>query len=149
MTEIRFYHLERQSLEAVLPAMLVKALERQWRTVVQAATDERTEALANLLWTSADDNFIPHGTKADGYAALQPIWLTATGENPNGATVRFFVDGAAAGSLDGLDLAVIIFDGNDSEAVSRAREDWKRFKSSGHQTTYWQQDDHGRWQNRA
>ncbi len=149
MTEIRFYHLERQTLEAVLPAMLVKGLERQWRAVVQAATDERAEALANLLWTAADDSFIPHGTKADGFAALQPIWLTASGENPNGATVRFFVDGAGAGNLDGLDLAVIIFDGNDSDAVSRAREDWQRFKSLGLQISYWQQDEQGRWQNRA
>lgn len=129
--------------------MLAKGLERQWRAVVQTGSDERAEALASLLWTVAEDGFIPHGTKADGFAALQPVWLTATGENPNGAKVRFYVDGAVVGSLEGLDLAIIIFDGNDSEALSRAREDWKHFKTLGLQISYWQQDEQGRWQNRA
>jgi DNA polymerase III subunit chi len=149
MTEVRFYHLEHQSLDGVLPGMLVKGLDREWRAVVQMGSEERVEALANLLWTSADDNFLPHGTKADGHPALQPIWLTAADENPNGANVRFYVDGAQAGDITGLTLAVIIFDGNDAEAVTKAREDWKRFKAMGCEVSYWQQDDQGRWQNRA
>lgn len=149
MTEVFFYHLERLPLEAVLPAMLAKTLERQWRAVVQAGSEERAEALANHLWTNADDSFIPHGSKSDGYAALQPIWLTAIDENPNGATVRFYVDGAAAGDVGSLERAVIIFDGRDSDAVTRARDDWKRFKSDGFQVSYWQQNAQGRWENKA
>ena len=45
MTEVLFYHLQRQPLEAVLPTLLVKSLERGWRAVVQATTDERLAAL--------------------------------------------------------------------------------------------------------
>lgn len=149
MSEVRFYHLERQTLDQVLPGMLLKGLERGWRAVVQTGSDERAEALSSQLWTHSDESFIPHGSKPDGCAELQPIWLTASDENPNKATVRFHVDGARAGDLAGLELAVIIFDGNDADAVSAAREDWKRFKAEGHEVSYWQQDEQGRWQNRA
>ena len=37
----------------------------------------------------------------------------------------------------------------DPAAVDAAREGWKRFRSGGHEVSYWQQDEQGRWQNRA
>lgn len=149
MTPVFFYHLERQPLETVLPKMLHTSLERGWRAVVQAGSEERAEALAALLWSFDDESFLPHGTKADGFPDLQPIWLTAADENPNSATIRFYVDNAAVGDVEGLTRAVIIFDGNDAEAVETARSGWKRFRGAGHEVSYWQQDDQGRWQNKA
>ena len=62
MTEVVFYHLQRQPLEQVLPDLLERSLERGWRVVVQASSDERVEALDAHLWTYRDDNFLPHGT---------------------------------------------------------------------------------------
>jgi DNA polymerase-3 subunit chi len=50
-TEIYFYHLEKRSLEQVLPTLLERSLERGWRAAVQAASEERVEALNTLLWT--------------------------------------------------------------------------------------------------
>ena len=149
MTEVRFYHLERQPLDKVLPRMLQMGLERGWRAVVQAGSEERVEALSSLLWTFDDEAFLPHGSKADGAAELQPVWLTASDENPNSAVVKFFVDGARPRDIAGLVRAVIIFDGGDEAAVASAREDWKRFKSEGCEVSYWQQDGEGRWQDRA
>ena len=149
MTEVWFFHLERQPLEKVLPSQLQRSMERGWRVVVQAGSEERAEALSSLLWTFDEESFIPHGTKTDGLAALQPIWLTAIDENPNGATVRFYVDGAEPGGIEGLTRAVILIDGGDGEAVQRARDGWKRCKALGHAISYWQQDEQGRWQNRA
>ena len=149
MAEIRFYQLDRQPLESVLPSMLTKALERQWRSVVQAGSAERSEALAALLWTGSDESFIPHGTRADGFAELQPIWLTDDDDNPNSATVRFYVDGAMPGDALAPQLTVIVFDGADGDAVSGARDAWKRFKAAGHQVTFWKQEDDGRWVNQA
>ncbi|MGH6855576.1 MAG: DNA polymerase III subunit chi [Aestuariivirga sp.] len=149
MTEVRFYHLERQPLDSILPRMLQAGLERGWRAVVQASSSERVESLSNLLWIFDDNAFLPHGSQADGAAHLQPIWLTAADENPNGANVRFYVDGARPLDITGLTRAVVIFDGNDEAAVALAREDWKRFQSEGSEVSYWQQDDQGRWQNLA
>ena len=91
MTEILFYHLKGQTPEQVLPALLVKSLERGWRVVVQASSDERVEALDAHLWTWRDDSFLPHGTWRDAEAAEQPIVLTVNDENPNRATVRFLI----------------------------------------------------------
>ena len=149
MTLVFFYHLERQPLDAVLPKLLATSLERGWRVVVQAASEERAEALASQLWGFEDESFLPHGTKTDGFADLQPIWLTALDENPNNANIRFYVDGAEVGDIGGLTRAVIMFDGNDARAVEAARAGWKRFKAAGHEVSYWQQDEQGRWQNRA
>jgi DNA polymerase-3 subunit chi len=149
MTSVFFYHLERQPLEQILPRMLVTSLERGWRVVVQAGSVERAEALASHLWSFDDESFLPHGTSADGHPELQPVWLTATDENPNLSNVRFYVDGAPIANIAGLTRAVIIFDGNDNPALEQARTEWKRLKSEGHEVTYWQQDAAGRWQNRA
>jgi DNA polymerase-3 subunit chi len=62
VTEVLFYHLHRQPIERVLPALLEKSLERGWRVVVQAASEERVEALDAHLWTYSDDGFLPLGT---------------------------------------------------------------------------------------
>jgi DNA polymerase-3 subunit chi len=149
MTPVFFYQLQTQPLEVVLPKLLATSLERGWRVVVQAGSDERAEALADQLWSQDKEGFLPHGTKADGFPDRQPVWITATDEKPNNANVRFYVDGAAVGDVAGLTRAVIMFDGNDTDALDAARAEWKRFRANGHEVSFWQQDDQGRWQNRA
>lgn len=149
MTEVLFYHLERQPLDKVLPQLLTRSRDRGWRVVVQAESDERVEALSTLLWTFTDESFLAHGTARDGMAELQPIWLTASGENPNGASVRFFVGGTSPETYVGLERAVLLIDGADPEAVEKGRALWKDAVANGHQVSYWQQDEDGRWQNRA
>ena len=67
--EVVFYHLLHKPLEAALPQLLLKCLERDWKVVVQTGTEQRCNALDAHLWTFSDDSFLPHGTKADGYAA--------------------------------------------------------------------------------
>jgi DNA polymerase-3 subunit chi len=63
--------------------------------------------------------------------------------------VLFLVDGAELEDAAGLERAVFLFDGRDGEAVERARETWKTVKAVGHEVSYWQQDESGRWVNRA
>jgi DNA polymerase III subunit chi len=149
MAEVLFYHLERQPLDRVLPQLLERSRERGWRVVVQADSEERVEALSSLLWTYADDSFLAHGSARDGMAELQPVWLTSSADNPNAATVRFFVSGATPSGYEGLTRAVLLIDGGDSEAVERARAVWKAALALGHEVSYWQQDEQGRWRNRA
>lgn len=149
MTEVLFYHLQRQPLEAVLPKLLELSLDRGWRVVVEAGSEERVEALDAHLWTYADESFLPHGTTKDVNAAQQPVLITTGSDAPNGANVRFFVDGAAPSTIEGLMRAVILFDGNDGDAVEAARAHWRTLKAAGHALTYWQQDGEGRWQKRA
>lgn len=149
MAEVLFYHLERQPLEQVLPTLLEKSLERGWKAVVQAGGDERLDALDLALWTYREDSFLPHGTRRDGPPERQPVFLTTGPENPNAASVRFLVDGADAETFDGHARYVYLFDGNDAEALARARAAWKRAKAAGCEVTYWQQSDTGRFERKA
>lgn len=150
MTEVRFYHLIDQKLERVLPQLLEISLDRGWRVVVQAASEERVEALDAHLWTYRDDSFLPHGVARNADAAEQPILLTANDGNANKANVRFLIDGAPIpDDASGYDRLVLIFDGTDDEAVARAREQWAQAKAQGHEASYWQPDENGRWVQKA
>jgi DNA polymerase-3 subunit chi len=147
--EVFFYHLERQPLERVLPSLLEKTLERGWRAVVQSGSDERLEALDLALWTYAEDSFLPHGSRKDGSAADQPVYLTLSDDNPNGAGVRFLVDGAEAAAFEGASRFVYLFDGRDPEATERARGQWRAAKAAGHAVTYWREKEKGGWEKQA
>jgi DNA polymerase-3 subunit chi len=150
MTEVLFYHLHQQPLERVLPMLLEKSLERGWRVVVQASSEERIEALDAHLWTFSDDGFLPHGTWRDAEAREQPVLLTVNDDNPNGATVRFLLDGAPVpADATGYERIVLLFDGADPDAVDAARARWSEAKSNGFDVTYWQADERGRWQRKG
>lgn len=149
MTDVLFYHLEHFPLERVLPSLVEKTLERGWRAVVQAGSEERVEALDTLLWTYREDSFLPHGTKRDGRDAEQPVFLTSDTANPNGAQVRFLVDGAETHELAAYTRVVYLFDGRDETAVQQARGSWKAARDAGCAVTYWQQSAEGRWEKKA
>jgi DNA polymerase-3 subunit chi len=149
VTEILFYHLERQPLERVLPELLEKCLERGWRAVVQVSSEERLEAIDAHLWTYRDEAFLPHATQKDGTPEGQPIWLTTEDGNPNRANVRFLADGAEAADISAYQRVVMLFDGTDPDAVAAARESWKKMKADGHEATYWQQSERGRWEKKG
>jgi DNA polymerase-3 subunit chi len=158
MTEIRFYHLQRTRLEDTLPVMLERCYARGERALVMAGSPERVEALAAHLWTYRPDSFLPHGTAKDGEAGAQPIFLTAGTENPdgnpansnpNGAQVLILSDGATHPAIGDFRLACELFDGHDEEAVAAARQRWQVYKQAGHALTYFQQDQAGKWEEKA
>ena len=146
MTEISFYHLEHSPLERALPKLLEKVLERGLRALVLAGSEERVEALNTVLWTFQQRSFLPHGAAKDGFASMQPIYLTTLQENPNAASVLVLVDGTDHDDLTSFDRCLFLFDGKDADAVADARERWRTGKSAGHDITYWQQTPEGRWE---
>ncbi|MGQ3672120.1 DNA polymerase III subunit chi [Xanthobacter sp. TB0136] len=149
MTEVLFYHLERRPLEAVLPTLLEKSLERGWRCVVQCASPERRDALDTHLWTYSDSSFLPHGTQAQPRPERQPVLLTTMPDNPNNAQIRFLLDGVPLADTATYVRVVHLFDGHDDEQVQAARMRWRETKAEGHEMTYWQQDENGRWVRKA
>lgn len=150
MTEILFYHLQGQKLEGVLTPLLEKSLERGWKVAVQGATEERIDALDAHLWTYRDDGFLPHGTWRETDAALQPVLLTLDEANPSEATVRFLIEGAAVpADAASYQRLVLVFDGDDDDAVAAARAQWTDAKAKGFTATYWQPDEQGRWVKKA
>jgi len=150
MTEILFYHLKGQTPEQVLPALLQKSLDRGWRVVVQGSSEERIEALDAHLWTWRDDSFLPHGTWRDAEAAQQPIVLTLYEDNPNAAVVRVLIEGATMpDDASAYQRVVLLFDGEDPDAVEAARARWSAAKSAGFEVAYWQADEKGGWRRQA
>jgi DNA polymerase-3 subunit chi len=150
VTEAWFYHLQRQPLERVLPMLLERTLARGWKAVVQVGGEERLAFLDDHLWTYADDSFLPHVTQREPDAAANPIVLALDEGNPNGAQVRFLVDGAGLpADMASYERLMLIFDGNDDEALARARSEWGRAKSAGISASYWQQDESGKWDKKA
>jgi DNA polymerase-3 subunit chi len=149
MSDVAFYHLTKFSLEQALPKLLEKTLEVGKRAVVLVDGERRAEQLCDALWTYSPESFLPHGTKKDGSADQQPIWITEAGENPNNAQFLFLSDGKDHDDLSAFERCFVVFDGNNDTIVQKARQQWKIFKDQGHDLTYWQQTDAGGWQKKA
>src|SRR4051794_29140050 len=69
---------------------------------------------------------------------------------PTGPNVRFLVDNAALPADCGAyERLVVVFNGDDGDALASARAAWIDCKSRGFEVTYWQADERGRWQRRG
>ena len=148
MTEVYFYHLENVPLHTVLPDLVGKGQQRKWRMAIELPDASRLQTWSEMLWAAEDVAFLAHGFGPDDDAAHHPLWLTTSADNPNNATVRFYVEGAMPGDVSGLARAVILFDGGDETAVGLARAEWKRRKAEGCSISYWKQEN-GKWVNKA
>jgi DNA polymerase-3 subunit chi len=114
------------------------------------ARPPRLAALDDHLWTFSDESFLPHGTERDANPAEHPVLLTLSEGNRNGAAVRFLVEGAPFPADGGAyERVIVLFDGNDPDALAAAREQWRTVKAAEHDATYWQQDERGRWGKKA
>lgn len=154
LTEIWFYQLLSQPLARVLPVLVEKALARGWKAVIQAVSDERIAALDALLWTYSDASFLAHGTAGEGDPEMQSVYLTTGTDNPNGAAIRFCVEGAeVASALAACETAyerlILVFDGNDPGELEGARAQWKLLKERDFDLAYWQQSAAGQWERKA
>ena len=148
MAEVGFYHLSSMPLERALPRLLERARAHGHPIVVRCGSSERVAQLDAILWTYDEASFLPHGSARDGDAAAQPIWLTERDENPNRATMLVLVDAVEAADLASFARCADLFDGGDEDAVTAARERWRRARDAGHTLTYWQQTGTG-WDRRG
>jgi DNA polymerase-3 subunit chi len=144
--KINFYHLTSSPMGKALPKLLEKVVTSGARAVVQAPSEEKVRQLNGELWTYTTIFFLPHGTKEDGFEAEQPIYLTASNENPNGATILAIVDNATASNIESYEKCLYMFEGNDPAQLTAARSRWKEYKTAGHELTYWQQNAKGGWE---
>jgi DNA polymerase-3 subunit chi len=149
MTDIRFYHLSTQSVDQALPAILSKALDAGHRILVKCPTEPQATKISDHLWTYKQDAFLPHGTAKEGFAADQPIFLTAGNDNPNGAGVLVLTGGTTSDDVTSYSMLCEMLDGHDGDAVAAARERWKTYKEAGHTVTYYQQTPTGGWGKKA
>lgn len=142
MAQVGFYHLTRSTPDRALPELLGKTLAAGQRAVVRCRDEARVATVDQALWAAERPDWLPHGTAATGHAPLQPIWVTAHDECPNGARYLFLLDGAEADPAS-WERVFVLFDGADEAQVSAARRRYAAARSAGHAMAYWKQTDRG------
>ena len=145
MTRFDFYHLQKTPLEEVLPKLTEKAFATGKRIKILVGNEERVEFINTLLWTYSEESFLPHGSKKDGFAEEQPIFISSDIKNENNALLLILVDGATpdVSYFKDYERVMNIFDGNDEDALEKARSFWKNIKSLNEELHYWQQRSNG------
>ncbi len=116
---------------------------------MRAGSEEKAEALNNLLWTYDPATFLPHGTAKDGQEAAQPIYIAAGDENPNYADLLLVTDGSQVVPEPDCKRVLDMFDGTDDQAAASARTRWKAYQAQGHSISYLKQNSSGAWEKKA
>lgn len=149
MGAVFFYHLTQTPLEATLPMLLGKARQAGWRVAVRGTDADRLAWLDEKLWLGPKEGFPAHGLEGGPHDADQPVLLT-TGAAANAPDCVMCVDGAGVepGEVEDLARVCILFDGNDGNALTRARAQWKALADAGCSAQYWSQDS-GKWEKKA
>lgn len=147
--EVWFYHLERSTLDQVLPELLDRTLQKGWRAQVRISDPGLMDHVDERLWAWRDDAFLAHGRADQPHAERQPILLTSDATNANGAQALFIIDRSDMDASEPFERCFIIFDGRDEEALLHARERWRALKSAGASLAYWRQTEQGRWEKAA
>lgn len=146
MTEIRFYHIQKKSAESVVFELAERALTRGHKILIRMKDDNEVQRLNEFLWTNKPDSFLPHGSAKEGNADMQPVFLTATNDNPNNSDVVFLMPGCETGGIDNFTLVCDILDGRDEDQITAGRSRFKEWKAAGHNLSYWQQSETGKWE---
>ncbi len=147
-----FYQLSDEPAEAVLPALLERALGAGLRVVVRGTDRARLEALDLALWRRA--GFLPHGLEGGPHDALQPVLLVATAipapALANRPSCLIAIDGAPVVVEEALALerVLVLFEGADPAQLANARGQWKALTAAGIEAEYWMREG-GRWLCRA
>jgi DNA polymerase III subunit chi len=146
---VYFYHLTDSPLEVVLPTLLDRARGQGWRVLVRGRDAALLDRLDQALWDGAEDGFRPHGLAGGPHDADQPI-LLAAGTPADGFACLMAVDGAEVTSAEAaaLERTCILFDGQDGDAVDRARVQWKTMTANAIPAQYWAQEN-GAWVKKA
>ncbi|WP_209426633.1 DNA polymerase III subunit chi [Pararhodobacter sp. SW119] len=148
MAVARFYHLTRDPPEALLPALIGKALEQGLRVAVRGRDLARLEALDLALWRA--EGFLPHGLCGGPHDADQPVLLcheeTPAPELPNSPRCLITLEATSVGKdeAEALERLCIVFDGTDEAAVTAARVQWRELTAAGVAAEYWNRES-GRW----
>ena len=146
MADIGYYHLTRSTVMQALPRLLVRTLAASQRALVLGPSAAQLNDLSTALW--AQEDWLPHGTHADGDPDLQPIWLSTDPEPINGARYLFLTQNINIDKLDNFERIFDLFDGNLTASVEAARKRWRLAKEKGHTLSYWQQTETG-WQKKT
>lgn len=144
VARVDFYHLTRDPVDRVLPAIAVKIVGDGGRLLIVAGDGAMRERIDEQLWVQRPASFLAHGMADAEDAADEPILITATLPEtpPNGAALVALADGVWR--LEALAFArcFYLFD---NSRIDDARAAWRALADkSDVERRYWKQDG-GRW----
>lgn len=147
MGTLRFYHVTRGSVADTLSKLLSRALEGGLRAQVRCADADSAAALDQALWLGPEAGFLPHGIAGGPHDALQPVLIDPAPRVVPGIGCLMAVDGAevAPDEVRALGRVFVVFDGQDDDAVARARAQWTGLTGAGLGAEYWSETS-GRWE---
>ncbi len=146
MTEIRFYHLLRDTTTKAVPDILSKAVAKNMRVLLKLPDEKRRAFYDDWLWRYHPESFLPHAQDGDPEPNAHPVWLSVANDAPNGAKMAFVIEGAELPESTAFDLICFMFDSENDDRLQEARKRWSGLKSQKELTlTYWQQGEDGRW----
>lgn len=150
MPEVFFYHLTSSSLGQTLSQLLERTLQNNWRVQLRLGEENAVTRLDAQLWGGNSPQFLPHGVSGGPHDAHQPVLLTTTAQNNNGAKALMLVHGAKTNPDEVVqyERVSLVFNGNDEAEVQAARADWKTLTDAGVSAKYWSQAS-GRWEMKA
>jgi DNA polymerase-3 subunit chi len=142
---VDFYQLSRDPVEKVVALLAGKVLGAGARLLIVAAEEEMRDALSRSLW--AADGFLAHGLADQPHADRQPIVLSGNCTAPNQAAMLLLADGIWREEATQFDRAMLLFDGNGTEA---ARKLWLELKArEGMEPRIFKQTANGGWREGA
>ena len=145
--QVDFYHLTRLPLERALPQIAEKVVASGARLLIVSAEEAQRRQIDQLLWTYADDAFLPHAELGAGDDSAQPVLIAPDVNAANGAKHIALVDGRWRDEALDFERAFHFFD---EAAITAARAAWKGLGDrAGVERRYWKQNDSGRWEQAA
>lgn len=143
-----FYHLTRRRLEDALPVLVERSLAQGWRVEVRGTRSDALAKLDDHLWTYSEESFVPHARAVQDVADTAPVILTD--QALSGYDCILCVDGAevSADEVNASQRACLIFDGEDEQALTHARGQWKSLTGAGCSAQYWSEES-GKWELKA
>jgi DNA polymerase III subunit chi len=151
MIDVGFYQLAQRRAEAVLPALVTKALSAGHRLLIRTPDTALLDRIDAALWSFAAESFVPHGvdsTLGPERAAAQPVLLTVDGDwQTNTADCLAQIGGDLPDDLASLSRVLFLFDA-DTLDIARAR--WRIVaKQEGLRPVYWREGEGGRFEKAA
>ena len=151
MIDVGFYQLAQRRAEAVLPALVTKALAAGHRLLIRAPDPAVLDKIDAALWSFAADSFLPHGIDSalgEDRVTSQPVLLSTAGDwTRNAADCLAQVGGDIPDDLSGLVRVLFLFDADDLE-TARAR--WRLVsRAEALRPVYWRETEGGRFEKAA
>lgn len=140
--QIDFYHLTRDPVERVLPALAERTLALGERMLVISDDADQRGALSRALWSHKPESFLAHGEIDAPNPQIQPILLADRVDPVNGAKFIALADGKWRDEALQFARTFLLFG---DATIAGARAAWLALgERDGLERRYWKQDG-GKW----